>query len=54
LSDRVFLWLIFNPLNMIWFLPLIFSPGIFSIWMLFWLFFILSSDSLAFFNLSFW
>jgi hypothetical protein len=54
LSNWVLLWLIFYPLNMVRFLPLIFSPGIFSIWVLFRLFFILSSASLAFFYLSFW
>jgi hypothetical protein len=33
-------------------LILTFSPSIFSVWMLYWLFFVLSSASFAFFYLS--
>ena len=34
LSNRIFFRRIFNPLNMIWFLPFILSPCILSVWVL--------------------
>ena len=33
LGNWILFWSIFNPFNMIWFLPLVFCPGILSVWM---------------------